>query len=99
MPERLQMYMTDSKYYADIIHIAIGAQGVSYVIKHFSHFVKKGAVMLGTRGSASTCATVFQNPDGTRVAVVMNPYDFEKILTVSGKNYNLPPRSFNTIVI
>ena len=70
-----------------------------YVIKHFSHFVKKGAVMLGTRGSASTCATVFQNPDGTRVAVVMNPYDFDKILTVSGNNYKLPPRSFNTMVL
>ena len=69
-----------------------------YVIKHFAHFVKKGAVMLSTKGRASSCATVFQNPDGERVAVIANPYDFEKILTIEGKSYKLQPRSFNSIV-
>jgi glucosylceramidase len=70
-----------------------------YAIKHFAHFVKKGAVLLSTKGRASSCATVFRNPDGTRAAVIVNPYDFEKVLTIEDKNYVLPPRSFNTMVI
>ena len=70
-----------------------------YIIKHFAHFVKNGAVMLNTQGRASSCATVFKNLDGNRVAIVVNPYDFEKILTVEDNNYVLPPRSFNTIRI
>lgn len=70
-----------------------------YLIKHFASFVKKGAVMLGTSGGFSSCATVFKNPDGERVAVILNPFDWEKILTVEGKNYILKPRSFNSIVL
>ena len=70
-----------------------------YLIKHFSHYVKEGAVMLSTRGGMSSCATVFRNPDGSRVAIVMNPYDFERRLTIEGRGYALPPRSFNTIVL
>lgn len=68
-----------------------------YLIRHFARFVKEGAVMLSTKGRMSTNTTVFRNPDGTRVAVVMNPFDFEKVLTLEGKNYSLPPRSFSTI--
>lgn len=70
-----------------------------YLIRHFARFVKEGAVMLSTKGGMSTCSTVFRNPDGTRVAVVMNPFDFEKVLEIEGKGYALPPRSFNTIVL
>lgn len=70
-----------------------------YVYKHFSHFVKRGAVMLKTMGGFSSNATVFENPDGSRVAVIANPYFEEKVLTVNKKNYILKPRSFNTIII
>lgn len=70
-----------------------------WLIKHFAHFVKEGAVMLRTHGAHSSCTTVFQNPDGSRVAVVMNPFEFEKTLTVEGKSYPLAPRSFSTILL
>ncbi len=70
-----------------------------YLIKHFANFVKEGAVMLGTDGGFSSNATVFRNPDGSRVAVIMNPFDFEKDLSIEGESYALPPRSFNTILL
>lgn len=70
-----------------------------YVYKHFSHFVKRGAVMLKTTGSFSSNATVFENPDSSRVAVIVNPFFNEKLLTLNQKNYILKPRSFNTIVL
>ena len=70
-----------------------------YLIKHFAHLVKEGAVMLSTSGRFSTNVTVFRNPDGSRVAIVVNPFDFEKALSVEGVNYVLPARSFNTLVL
>ena len=70
-----------------------------YVYKHFSHFVKRGAVMLKTKGGFCSNATVFENPDGSRAAVIVNPFFNEKILTVNQKNYILKPRSFNTIIL
>ena len=70
-----------------------------YLIKHFAHFVKDGAVMLSTSGGMSTNTTVFKNTDGSRVAVIMYPYDFVKNITIEGKSYTLEPNSFNSIVI
>jgi glucosylceramidase len=70
-----------------------------YLVKHFAHFVKEGAVMLGTKGGFSSNATVFRNPDGSRVAILMNPFDFEKVITIEGGNYVLEPNSFNTILL
>lgn len=69
-----------------------------YVYKHFSHFIRRGAVMLETRGRFSSNTAVFENPDGSRVAVIANPLDVEKTVTIFGKNYILKPRSFNTMV-
>ena len=70
-----------------------------YMVKHFSHLVKRGAVMLETKGSFSSNTTIFRNPDGTIIAVVLNPFEEEKVLTIEDKNYLLKPRSFNTIVV
>lgn len=70
-----------------------------YLLKHFGHFVKKGAVMLATKGEMSSNATVFKNPDGSVVAVLLNPFEKEKTVTLNGKNYVLEPRSFNTILL
>lgn len=69
-----------------------------YVIKHYARFVREGAVMLKTKGGWSTNTTLFRNPDGSTVAVVMNPFDFEKDLTLMGETFRLPPRSFVTLV-
>ncbi len=70
-----------------------------YCVKHFSHFVKKGAVMLKTQGAHSTSSAVFKNPDGSIAAVIVNPYKKEKVLTIQGNNYILKPLSFNTIIL
>lgn len=68
-----------------------------YLLKHFAHFVKRGAVMLSTKGEMSSNSTIFRNPDGSTVGIFLNPFPFEKVLTVAGENYILKPRSFNTI--
>ncbi len=70
-----------------------------YLVKHLSHFVKRGAVMLETRGKMSSNALVFKNPDNTRVAVLLNPFDIKKTVTLENNSYVLQPRSFNSIVI
>jgi len=68
-----------------------------YLLKHFSHFVKRGAVLLSTKGEMSSNATVFKNLDGSIFAIILNPFEFEKIVTIEGKNYKLKPHSFNSI--
>lgn len=70
-----------------------------YMMKHFSHFVKKGAVLLEVTGEMSSNTTAFRNPDGTIAAVIVNPFEFEKTVTVGGESIVLSPRSFNTVVI
>ena len=70
-----------------------------YMVKHFSHFVKRGAVMLETRGHFNTNTAVFKNPNGERVAVIMNPFDKNKTVTIEGKNFVLKPCSFNSIIL
>ncbi len=70
-----------------------------YVIKHFAKYIKRGAVMLSVKGEMSSNTSAFKNPDGSVVAVILNPFEFEKVITIAGKNYNLKPRSFNTIVL
>jgi len=70
-----------------------------YMVKHFAKYVKPGAVMLQTKSSFNTNTAIFENPDGEKVAIIMNPFDFEKIVTIEGKNYVLQPRSFNSIIL
>lgn len=72
-----------------------------YVMKHVAHFVRNGAKRLATQGHWSSMAFAFENPDGSRVAVLSNPLkDAQKIdLVVSGKRYalDLPPLSISTV--
>lgn len=70
-----------------------------YMMKHFSHFIKKGAVLLSVTGEMSSNTTAFRNPDGTIAAVIVNPFDFDKTVTVGEQSIILKPRSFNTVVI
>lgn len=70
-----------------------------YLVKHFAKFVKRGAVMLATTDDFSSNTTVFENADGSRVAVIVNPFGFEKTVSLENTSYTLKPRSFNTIVL
>ena len=69
------------------------------MVKHFSHFVKRGAVMLNTKSSFNTNCIFFQNPDGSRVGILVNPFDEEKTVTIENKNYILEPKSINSITL
>ena len=70
-----------------------------YLLLHFAHYVKKGAVMLATQGEMSSNTAVFRNPDGSRAAVILNPYPFSKTVTLEGKHLCLKARSFNTVLL
>ena len=70
-----------------------------YMVKHFSHFVKPGAVLLATKGDMSSNACAFRNPDGSTAVVMLNPFPFDKKVTIGEYTYTLPPRSFHTIVL
>ncbi len=69
-----------------------------YLMKHYSHFVKRGATYLKLKGEFASNCSAFKNPDGSLVLVVKNPYDDYKTVTFEGKSYRLPPKSINTIV-
>lgn len=70
-----------------------------YLMKHFSHFVKKGARYLETKGEWSANTTAFVNPDGSIVAELMNPFADAVNISVLDQVYTLPGESFNTVVI
>ncbi|MFW6308453.1 MAG: glycoside hydrolase family 30 protein [bacterium] len=74
-----------------------------YVMKHFSHFVEKGAVRKGLSGSWAGNTLGFENPDGSIVLVINNPFTEKKEISISVKNKelqaNLKPDSFNTIYV
>jgi glucosylceramidase len=74
-----------------------------YVMKHFSHFVAPGAVRIETMGPWTGNAVAFENPDGSKVVVVANPFKEprELCLAAGGTTHQfiLEPESFNTMVL
>lgn len=77
-----------------------------YVMRHFSKYVKPGAVRLGTSGRFNSMGIAFRNPDGSIAVVVQNalerPLDFsfeDPDDASHAVNATLAPRSFNTFVI
>ena len=70
-----------------------------YLMKHVSHFVKRGAKFVESKGIFSSNTLAFVNPDGQRILFVANPYEAEKVVTVENNSYVLPPRSLNTITL
>lgn len=69
-----------------------------YLMKHFAHFVKQGAVLLSVTGEMSSNTTAFRNPDGSIAAVIINPFPISKTVTIGGKHLMLEPRSINTVL-
>ena len=72
-----------------------------YLMKHFSSFVKRGAVRIGLKGSWNANSLAFQNPDGGRIIVIHNPFKKLKKINLKTNSENisvdLKPLSFNTI--
>lgn len=71
-----------------------------YLMKHMSAFVKRGAKYMEIKGELASSCIAFQNPDGSRVLVIYNPYDFEQTVSLeNGKSYAIKPQSINTICL
>lgn len=77
-----------------------------YVMRHYASVVKRGAVRVGVEGRFSPMATVFDNPDGSRVVVVQNALESDQSFSYAdpsgetqGFTVTLRARSFNTFVL
>ena len=75
-----------------------------YAVKHFSHFVKPGAVQLAyTPWTDKVKALCYRNPDGGIVVVMTNWADAERRVSfkIAAKSYSLTlkPHSFNTLTL
>lgn len=74
-----------------------------YVMKHFSHFVETGAVRIETKGPWTGNTVAFENPDGSKVIVVSNPYKETREMCLADGDvthqFMLEPESFNTIIL
>jgi glucosylceramidase len=74
-----------------------------YVMKHFSHFVHSSAVRIETTGAWTGNSVAFQNPDGSRVVVLVNPFKDQRELLLSNNHatyrVTLEPDSFNTFIL
>lgn len=74
-----------------------------YVMKHFSSFIKPGAVRLETKGHWNSMASVFKNPDGELVILVQNALNRSQKFTFQGEGEDftveLPRNSFHTFVL
>lgn len=73
-----------------------------YLMKHFSAYVKKGAVLLETKGRWASNVLAFENNDGSIILVAGNAMNKERELNFihKDKNYtfSIPKHSVNTII-
>ncbi|HEX9027020.1 MAG TPA: glycoside hydrolase family 30 beta sandwich domain-containing protein [Clostridium sp.] len=74
-----------------------------YLMRHFSKYVKQGALMKGLKGDYAGNALAFENPDGSIILELLNPFDEMQEVTFCFEdinyNFNVKPHSFNTLVI
>lgn len=74
-----------------------------YLMRHFSKYIKQGAIMKGLKGDYAGNALAFENPDGSMVLELLNPFDEMQEVTFyfEGTNYNFTanPHSFNTLIV
>ena len=76
---------------------------VYYYIGHFSKYIKRGAKRIATtKYTSDLFATAFINPDGERVAVIMNPSDEGKDAVIRNNGecnkITLKPHSIVTVL-
>lgn len=74
-----------------------------YLMKHFSHFVKKGARVLETNGRFASNAVVFENPNHSMVIVVGNNMNHQREFMFEYKDESfgaiLDPHSIHTFLV
>lgn len=77
---------------------------IYYYIGHFSKFIKRGAKRIATtKFTEALYCSAFKNPDGSLVAVILNPTDEETPIHLRLHSQNtaitLKPRSIITVLI
>lgn len=74
-----------------------------YLMKHFSHFIKPGARLIGTKGHWTSNSLVFENPDGTLVVTVLNSMHEERGFTFRYRENHISakiaPHTIHTFVV
>ena len=70
-----------------------------YVMKHASHFIRRGARRLWLSGQWNAFALAFENPDGSRVVLIQNPFCETRVVNIMNESFDLQPQSINTIII
>lgn len=82
---------------------ALTLQPEFYLMKHFSHFVKPGAVLLEAKGRWNGNALVFRNPDGGIAIPVLNSMDRDREFTFEcgDKSFSatIPAHTINTFLV
>lgn len=89
---------------ADMDKGAVSIEPIYYALAHFSRFIRKGAVRLGTSTFGEMVkASAFENPDGEICAMILNRSEEEQniYLRLDGERVQmeLPARSLSTCVI
>jgi len=95
---------TKARIVVDPEHDTVTLEPLYYAQAHFSRFIERGAVRIGSSSfSDEVAVTAFQNPDGRIVAVVLNcaERDIPVGLRLGGDiaNVVLPQRSLATFVL
>lgn len=70
---------------------------------HVAHFVKPGARFLRSQGNFSCHAACFGNPDGSEIAVILNPLETKQTLHIelggTGWTIEMEPHSIQTLCV
>lgn len=74
-----------------------------YLMRHFSKYIKQGAIMKGLKGDYAGNALAFENPDGSIIIELLNPFNEIKEITFSFEDVNysfsVKSHSFNTLIV
>lgn len=74
-----------------------------YLMKHFSHYVEKGARRIKTEGPHTASTVAFENPDGSKVVVIANRKegvrDLNMTIGTQLIQVELAAHSFTTIIV
>lgn len=96
--------LCDAPYLYDTANGRLIERNTLPYIRHFSHYIKKGAVRIGmSRYTSDLEVTAFQNTDGVIAAVILNTTaeDKETVIRMNGGSgrVNAPAGSISTVLL
>lgn len=96
--------LCDAPFLYDVENKKLMERNTLSYIRHFSHFIKPGAVRIkNSKYTDKLDITSFENPDGTIVAVILNREDCQMDSTLRFNGYQaeleIPAKSITTVTI